>query len=144
LNVKRGHNAFACIFGTGQTATYFDHKLADYISVMRNLIATGAYPKNITRNNLNAKLREKEKINIASSTSLIMGCDNSRDEKDCFKPFYKSIEYTYNDTKLMGKSDIIRQLIDIDTYEAERANRAAIRLKKKARAAVPELSENAQ
>jgi hypothetical protein len=144
LNVKRGHNAFACIFGMGQTATYFDHKLADYISVMRNLIATGAYPKNITRNNLNAKLREKEKINIASSTSLIMGCDNSRDEKDCFKPFYKSIEYTYHDTKLMGKSDIIRQLIDIDTYETEREKRAATRLKKKARAATSEQSENAQ
>jgi hypothetical protein len=136
LNVKRGHNAFACIFGMGQTATYFDHKLADYISVMRNLIATGAYPKNITRNNLNAKLREKEKINIASSTSLIMGCDNSRDEKDCFKPFYKSIEYTYN--------DIIRQLIDIDTYETEREKRAATRLKKKARAATSKQSENAQ
>ena len=106
LNIKRGHNAFKCIFGFGQTAVYFDHKLADYISVMQRLIAMGSYPPNISHNEIKAKFNKHEAVEPVYSGPLIDGCISGT----CYEAFYKQINYTYLGNEMRDNSSIISQI----------------------------------
>ena len=106
INIKRGHNVFGCVFGQGQTAVYFDHKLGDYISVMRNLLSRGLYPENISRSAVVGLYKEKRAVNGLFSESLIKGCTKD----DCFEPYYKTIKYSFYGVKLYAEAGIIKQL----------------------------------
>ena len=106
INIKRGHNVFGCVFGQGQAAVYFDHKLGDYISVMRNLLSRGLYPENITRSAVIGLYKEKRAVNGLFSESLIKGCTKD----DCFEPYYKTIKYSFGGLKLYAEAGIIKQL----------------------------------
>jgi len=112
INIKRGHNVFGCIFGEGQTAVYFDHKLGDYISVMRNLLVRGLYPENIPRSAVVGLYKEKRAVNGLFSESLISGCTKG----DCFEPYYKTIKYSFNGSKLYAEAGIIKQLRTHNNY----------------------------
>jgi hypothetical protein len=112
LNTKRGHNAFGCIFGLGQSAVYFDHKLADWVSVMQQLLAKGSYPPNISYNNVKAKFNNGEKIEPRNALPLIKGCVTLEYGPElCYKAFYKQIQYTYFGHAIKGpNADIITLL----------------------------------
>ena len=112
INIKRGHNVFGCVFGQGQTAVYFDHKLGDYISVMRNLLSRGLYPENISRSAVVGLYKEKRAVNGLFSESLIKGCTKD----DCFEPYYKTIKYSFYGVKLYAEAGIIKQLKTHNNY----------------------------
>ena len=122
LNIKRGHNSFVCVFGLGQTAVYFDHKLADHVSVMQKLFAKGSYPPNISYINVKAKFLNREKIKPLYDIPLISGCDETRQEEDCFYTFYKNITYTYfGNTIVSNCMHIIRLFKDIEKKYQKRS-----------------------
>jgi hypothetical protein len=114
INIKRGHNIFKCIFRDGQSAVYFDHKIADYISVFQTLFAKGSYPSNISRKNVLAHFKSKTPIPRLYSVPLIINCDDSRTQMDCYSTFYKNIEYSYLGTPLSEKADMIKMFRMLD------------------------------
>jgi len=120
LNIKRGHNAFTCIFGLGQTAVYFDHKLADYISVMQRLLALGSYPPNISFNEITAKFNSREAIEPVYSGPLINGCANGT----CYEAYYKQIDYTYLGNEMRDNSSIISQIKSARPPKPKRAKKS--------------------
>lgn len=119
LNVKRGHNAFGCIFGRGQTAIYFDHKLADYISVMRKLFSSGSYPSNVSYNAVSRAFHYRSTIPSLNSAPFLQGCNQTRREGDCFPAFYKTIPYSYNGKRMNPRQDVIRQMRLIERAPAK-------------------------
>jgi len=107
LPFKRGHNAFQCYYGAGQSAIYFDHKIADHVSVLSTLFSKGTYPPNININStLHAVLTGKN-IRPLVSGSLISTCDA---EDECYKTFYKRFKYTFNGQEINPNKDLIDEL----------------------------------
>jgi hypothetical protein len=119
IRYKRGHNAFGCIFGRGQTAVYFDHKLADYISVMRDLFASGSYPSNVSPYAVSIAFQNRVKLPSLSSAPFLQGCNQTRNEQDCFPAFYKTIPYTYRGHRMNLRQDVIRQMRAIEQMPAK-------------------------
>lgn len=94
------------------TNVYFDHKLASGLSIFQGILAFGLYPPSKTNFN-EYDWRKKMTVN-----SLIRGCENfynnenigylyldSNDfhedyKNSCPLPFYKTINYTFNNIKL--------------------------------------------
>jgi len=107
LPFKRGHNAFQCYYGAGQSAIYFDHKIADYVSVLSTLFSKGTYPPNININSTLTAVLTGKKINPQFSGSLISTCDA---EDECYKIFYKRFTYTFTGQEINPSKDLIDEI----------------------------------
>lgn len=128
---KRGHNAFKCYYGSGQAAVYFDHKIADYVSVLSSLFSKGDYPPNIDYDSvLQSAVRDKN-IPSLHSGSLISSCNSAKTGSECYKTFYKRFNYTFNGVEL-GPGDVaIDEIIKIKSQAG--GTRKSLKKKTKSR-----------
>jgi hypothetical protein len=107
LPFKRGHNAFGCYYGAGQSAIYFDHKIADHLSVLSTLFSKGTYPPNININSTYQSVLTGKGITPLVSGSLISTCDA---EDECYKTFYKRFKYTFNGVEINSGKEFINEI----------------------------------
>ena len=110
---KRGHNAFKCYYGSGQAAVYFDHKIADYVSVLSSLFSKGDYPPNIDYDSVLQSVERDKSIPSLRSGSLISSCNSAETEFECYKTFYKRFNYTFNGVKVAPSKVVIDEIIKI-------------------------------
>lgn len=91
FSLKRGRNVFDCRLD--KAAIYFDHKIADDLSILSTLFSKGSYPKNLSSNNVKAGLKKMISELPLFSGPLISGCNGSQTE--CYTSFYKKFYYTF-------------------------------------------------
>ena len=133
LPFKRGHNAFQCYYGAGQSAIYFDHKIADHVSVLSTLFSKGTYPPNININSTYHAVLTGKNIYPLVSGSLISTCDA---EDECYKTFYKRYTYTFNGQEINSSKAIISEIERIKSKKGgARKSKRARRTKHKSRRA---------
>ena len=98
---ERSREGIACKgLNNGQTLIYFDHKIADYISVLTNVESHGQYPINIKLENYVNKAEKRGRIVFPEAGSLIANCDETNRDIYCYPTFYKTYTYTYKGKNL--------------------------------------------
>jgi hypothetical protein len=87
---------------------YFDHKLADFISIYNSTYAMGEDAKALKDPNF-----------IYEPMSLITGCENVKDE--CPPPFYKKYNYKYNARR-------VENISEIDSSQPDSSHKSSVSL----------------
>jgi hypothetical protein len=135
----RGRKAFSCGFlKHGQLPIYFDHKIADYMSVLPDVMSFGIVPRDLeykTILNMGYKYNPPMK-EAGSHMKDCYGEAPPHDETDgvCYKTFYKQIKYTYKGNQIAmsgsaqvaaaGGINMLLQMAKIDTNAATAAKAA--------------------
>jgi hypothetical protein len=122
--LKRGRNAFDCRLD--KAAIYFDHKIADDLSVLSTLFSKGSYPKDLTADYVKAGLKKFTTNTPLFSGSLISACNGSPDE--CYGSFYKKFYYTFLSKTLQPNEYLMDEIVRIKS--AKGGKRKTLRLKK--------------
>ena len=108
IALKRGLNAFGCYFALGQSAIYFDHKIADDLSVLSTLFSKGSYPPNIGINEVTKYYSKKAMIKpTLFSGPLISSCNGVN---ECYTTFYKRFKYTFRGSVINPSNKIIAEI----------------------------------
>ena len=118
VSLKRGHDAFGCYFGgESQSLLYFDHKIADYVSVVSGLFNFGTYPIDASFNQTQAAYNSKKRIGPERSGSLVSSCTDPTHE-ECFQTFYKRFTYTFLGKEIDREEHIIKEITAIKKASA--------------------------
>ena len=125
FSLKRGLNAFDCRLD--KAAIYFDHKIADDLSVLSTLFSKGSYPKDLSPNVVKAGLKQFTADPPLFSGSLISGCNGSPTE--CYTSFYKKFYYTFLAKTLGPDKYLMDEILRIKSA-AGGGKRKTLRIKK--------------
>ena len=96
---KRGRLTFSCgRLELGQLPIYFDHKIADDISVFPRLMSFGLVPPDFEYNfirNFNFISSEESGSHMKNCYGAHTPAPHTETDGKCYKTFYKQIKYTY-------------------------------------------------